>query len=615
VLVVKTYPLAPLFPIPHYGVLMFLRETNRRKNGKDHRYFSVVENRRVRGGRRVQQTLLYLGEINDTQKAQWTRTIDLIDEREHRQVALFPEDRHVPEGVEFGVQVKLGKLQLHRPRQWGACWLACALWDQLELDEFWKERLPASRKGTQWRHVLQTLVAYRLIDPGSEWRLHRYWFEHSAMADLLGEDFRIAQKDTLYRCHDRLLEHKKDLFTHLKKRWEELFEVKYDILLYDLTSTYFESDPPFEDKRKFGYSRDKRPDCVQVVIGLVVTPEGLPLGYEVTDGNTADNTTLRGFLKKIQDQYGTARRVWVMDRGIPTEEVLKEMRESETPVCYLVGTPKGRLSRYEQRLAEQPWEKVRDKVSVKLLKEDEELYIYAQSEDRIQKERSMRTRRLRRLIDRLNKLRNQKRLKRDTLLMKLGALKKEAGRAYGLLEIKLPDTHELINSQSFHWRINRTKYREAYRREGRYLLRSNLESEEPVKLWEYYIQLTQIEEAFRNLKGDLAIRPVYHKVESRIEAHIFISFLAYCLHVTLKQRCKASATGLTPRSVIEQLKAMQMIDVHIPTVDGLWLKMSRYTQPNKTQQILLSELHLELPSQPPPRIDEDQLPPQCGEDL
>jgi len=297
---------------------------------------------------------LYLGEINDTQKAAWTKTIDAIDERQHRQVALFPEDRDIPEGVDLGVQVKLNELQLRRPRQWGACWLACELWDQLELGEFWGQRLEASRKGTEWLHVLQTLSCYRLIDPGSEWRLHRYWFEHSAMADLLGEDFRIAQKDTLYRCHDQLLEHKEAIFKHLKARWETLFDARCEVLLYDLTSTYFESDPPFAGKRQFGHSRDKRSDCVQMIIALVVTPEGFPLGYEVMAGNTADNTTLRGFLKKIEKQHGKAERVWVMDRGIPTEEVLAEMRKAQTPVYYLVGTPRGRLSRYEKELTELP---------------------------------------------------------------------------------------------------------------------------------------------------------------------------------------------------------------------------------------------------------------------
>ncbi len=594
---------------------MFLRVSKRRKNGKDHRYYSVVENRRVRGGKHVQKTLLYLGEINDTQKASWAKTIDAVDERSHRQVALFPQDRDIPEGIEVGIQVKLNQLQLQRPRQWGACWMACDLWQQLNLDEFWRRRLPPSRKGTPWSLVLQTLVTYRLIDPGSEWRLHRYWFDHSAMADLLGEDFRLAQKDTLYRCHDLVSEHKADLFTHPKRRWETLFKAKFEILLYDLTSTYFERDPPFDGKRQFGYSRDKRPDCVQVVIALIVTTEGLPLAYEVMSGNTADNTTLRGFLKKIEDQYGNADRVWVMDRGIPTEEILAEMRDSATPISYLVGTPKARLSRYEQQLAEQEWKTVREDVAVKLISEGDEIYVYAQSGNRVQKERAMRKRRLRKLLAELKKLRDRKRLTRDGLLMKLGALKRDAGKAFGLLEIRLPQSKEAITSETFVWKLNWKKYREVYRREGRYLLRSNLEGRDPAKLWEYYIQLTQVEEAFKNLKGDLAIRPIHHRLEERIEAHIFIAFLAYCLHVTLGKRCRQTATGLTPRSVLEQLKAMQMIDVAIPTVDGRWLQMARYTHPDKAQQLLLAQLGMELPPQPPPKITQEQLNPRCGEDL
>ena len=594
---------------------MFLRVTNRRKNGKDHRYYSVVENRRVRGGKHIQKTLLYLGEINDSQKASWIKTIDTLEERTHRQIALFPQDRPIPDGVEIGVQLRLSELQLHRPRQWGACWLACELWQQLNLDQFWEQRLEQSRKGTPWHLVLQTLVTYRLIDPGSEWRLHRYWFDHSAMADLLGEDFRLAQKDTLYRCHDLLLAHKADLFKHLKQRWEVLFEAKTEVLLYDLTSTYFESDPPFDDKRQFGYSRDKRPDCVQVVIGLVLTTDGFPLGYEVMSGNTADKTTLRGFLKKIEDQYGSAHRVWVMDRGIPTEEVLDEMREASPPISYLVGTPKGRLSQYEKQLTQQPWKKVREDISVKLLVEGQETYVYAQSQGRIQKERAMRKGRLRRLISGLEKLRNHKRLTRDGLLMKLGVLKKHAGRAFGLLEIKLPKAQEPITHETFSWKLNRAKYRVTYQREGRYLLRSNLDGSDPAKLWGYYIQLTQIEEAFRNLKGDLGLRPIHHQLESRIEAHIFIAFLSYCLHVTLKKRCQQKAGGLSPRSVLEQLKQMQMIDVHVPTVDGRWVQMSRYTQPEKSQQLLLAQLGLELPPQPPPKITRKNLMPKCGEDL
>jgi hypothetical protein len=290
---------------------MFLRSKTRKKDGKEHRYWSVVENRRVADGRVVQRHVLYLGEINDAQHAAWCRSIRVFDEDRSAaaQVALFPEDRVAPPLACEVVQVKLSGLQLRCPRQWGACWLACQLWELLELDAFWQPRLRPSRKGTRWLNVLKTLVAYRLIDPGSEWRLHRSWYGRSAMGDLLGEDFAIAHSDTLYRCLDKLLAHKQALFSHLQGRWRALFEARCEVLLYDLTSTYFECDPPESGKRTFGYSRDKRPDCVQVVIALVVTPDGFPLAYEVLPGNTRDKQTLTDFLAKIERQYGKAERV------------------------------------------------------------------------------------------------------------------------------------------------------------------------------------------------------------------------------------------------------------------------------------------------------------------
>lgn len=353
------------------------------------------------------------------------------------------------------------------------------------------------------------------------------------MGDLLGADFSIAQKDKLYHCHDLLLEHKEALFSHLQLRWKDLFGAKFEVLLYDLTSTYFESDPrdrAESDKRKFGYSRDKRPDCLQVVIALVVTPDGFPIGYEVMDGNTTDNTTLREFLDKIEEQYGKADRIWVMDRGIPTEEVLAEMRSSDPPVRYLVGTPKGRLTKMEKSFLDKDREKVRDDVEVKLLKVkgeetgDDELYVLARSERRVNKERSMRKRRLKKLWATLEKIKNMKRLTHDECLMKLGAARKEAGRAWHL--VKVTPAPRDKSPTDFTYELNREKLQQVMKREGRYLLRSNIADDyaTPEQLWHYYIQLTEIEEAFKNLKGDLSIRPVYHQKMERIEAHIFISF-------------------------------------------------------------------------------------------
>jgi transposase len=580
---------------------MFLRSTTRKKNGKEHEYFSIVENKRVAGGRVVQRHVLYLGEINDTRQEAWRKTIEIFEEGEARPktVALFPEERMEPIADEEIVRIRLKDLQLRRPRQWGGCWLSGELYEQLELDRFWAERLQPSRKGTRWDLVLRTLVTYRLLDPGSEWRLHRQWFENSAMADLLGGGFELAEIHKLYECLDLLLEHKKELFDHLTKRWKDLFNARYEVLLYDLTSSYFESDPPFaeEDKRKFGYSRDKRSDCVQVVIALVVTPEGFPLAYEVLAGNTSDKKTLGDFLAKIEAQYGKAQRIWVMDRGIPTEKFLAQMRTSDPPVHYLVGTPKGRLSRLESKLTELPWKDVREGIEVKLLAQEKEVYVLARSRDRVGKERGMRRRQLKKLWKRLKDLRQMKLARRDQLLMKLGAARQQAPAAWRLVEIKLAK-----KGARFKFALRKNKLREVRRREGHYLLRSNLCATSQEELWELYIQLTQVEEAFKNLKGDLALRPFHHQKEDRIEAHIFVAFLAYCLHVTLARRLKDLAPGLTPRSVLEKFSAMQMIDVHLPTTDGREVILSRYTQPEKDQQMLLHELKMQLPEQPPPKI-------------
>jgi len=305
---------------------MFLRSTQRIKGGKAHRYFSIVESRRVSSSRTpVQRPVLYLGEINDSQKEAWRKTLDVFDEnsQRYRPMSLFPEDREIPAESVDSIQVKLSEMKLENARAYGDCWLGCHLWQQLKLDEFWKEQFGQGREAVPWDQVLELLVVNRLIDPGSEFGVHRLWFVQSAMADLLGADFAVAAKDRLYRCLDRLLAHKQTLFQHLRQRWQDLFQAQYEVLLYDLTSTYFEGDAELIPKARFGYSRDKRSDCRQVVIALVITPDGFPLAYEVLDGNTSDKTTLRGFLSKIEQAYGKAHRVWVMDRGIPTKAVLE----------------------------------------------------------------------------------------------------------------------------------------------------------------------------------------------------------------------------------------------------------------------------------------------------
>lgn len=586
---------------------MYLRCNRRIKDGKEHRYWNIVESKRCGGGKIVQRQVLYLGEINDSQHQAWCRVIEAFDEKtqQRTQLALFPAEKELPQYTEgYGVGVRLEAMELHHPRQFGACWLACHLYEQLALDQFWKDRLPDSREGTCWRHVLQTLICYRLIDPGSEWRLHRLWFEQSAMGDLLGEDYSVVEKNGLYRCLDKVLEHKAALFGHLTERWQGLFGARFDVLLYDLTSTYFESSPPADqnDKRRYGYSRDKRSDCVQVVIALIVTPEGFPLAYEVLAGNTSDKTTLREFLKRIETQYGKAERIWVMDRGIPTEEVLTEMRQSDPPVYYLVGTPKGRLTQLEQKLLGLPFTLVRSGVEVKLLAHEQELYVLAKSVDRVNKERAMRRRQLRALLKRLKELHEMKFSSTQTLLLKLGAAKGKYRAAWRLIDIALPESKTHRAHVTFSFRLNWQKLREVRRREGRYLLRTNLLGQKPAQLWQFYIQLVEIEAAFKNLKDDLQLRPIYHQLQHRIEAHIFVAFIAYCLHVTLRARLRPVASGLTPRAVLDKFAAIQMLDVKFPTTDGRTLILSRYTEPDTDQKLLLERLNLTLPPQPPPRI-------------
>jgi hypothetical protein len=590
---------------------MFLRSTLRKKDGKVHRYFSVVENRRLPGARTVQRTVLYLGEINGVQQAAWRKTLDVFDEDEqdYRTMSLFPDDREVPSDALDSVQVKLSGLELRRPRTFGACWLGCELWHQLGLDEFWRQRLPEAREAVSWEKVLQLEVVNCLLDPGSEFRLHRQWFVDSAMDELLETGFAVAAKDRLYRCLDRVLPHKQELFVWLRQKWADLFQSDFEVLLYDLTSTYFEGEMEQNPKAKRGYSRDKRPDCLQLVIALVVTTDGLPLAYEVMKGNTSDRTTLPGFLKKIEDTYGKARRVWVMDRGVPTEAILKDMRDPERQTFYLVGTPKSRINQHEKKWLDLPWQKVRDSVEVKLYEHEGELYVLAKSGGRLAKENAMRRKRLTRLLRKLRAMRKSL-PKRDQLLLRIGAAKKEAGRAFGFVKIQTPSADQTVTRETFAFQVDKAKLKAAEQRDGHYLLRSNLTGEDPAVLWTRYVQLTQIESVFRSLKSELSIRPIRHQLEHRADAHVLIAFLAYCLQVTLKNRLMMHAPGLTPAAVFEKLATIQMVEVWIPMEDGRWLVLPRHTQPEKDVQALLNQIRITLPSQPPPRIKASLIAPE-----
>jgi len=585
---------------------MFLRFNTRKKDGKVHRYWSIVENRRLRNERTTQRTVFYLGEINDTQQAAWRKQLEAFDETTQRpeQIALFPADREIPPDALNGLQVKLSEFTLERPRVFGDCWLACRLWDELQLTEFWHERLPDGKAEVPWVKVLELLAVRQLVAPGSKWHLHRRWFLSSAMDELLDEDFAVAAKNRLYECLDIIDAHRAALFTHLQSRWKDLFGAKHDLLLYDLTSSYFEGEMAGAPKARHGHSRDKRSDCRQIVLAVVLTPEGFPLAYEIMPGNTSDKATLTLFLQKIEAQYGKANRIWIMDRGIPTEDTLAAMRRSDPPVGYLVGTPRARWDQFQTDFEKLPWQKLRDTVEVKLLAHGDEVYVLAKSTGRRVKEVAMRRRKLARLLRTLRLLRRtrQRPWKRDTLLHKLGAAHKTAGKAWSFVAIALPAAGEPVNRDTFSFTLLKDKLRAAQARDGHYLLRGFRAGDSAGPLWEQYMELSEIEAAFKTLKSDLDLRPIRHHGERRIEAHVLVCFLAYCLSVTLRKRLAPLAPGLTPHWVLETLAGILMLDVHVPLTDGRELVLPRYTQPEPEHRLILEKLGWQLPPQPPPRI-------------
>ena len=582
---------------------MFLRATKRIKDGKTHRYFSVVESVRHPGAKHpVQKPILYLGELNDSQQTAWSKALLVADAatQQTQPLRLFPDDRTPPPDPLPAVQVRWQEYELCHPRAYGACWLAVELWRQLGLDTFWTEKLGWTREGTDWAKTLLVSVAYRLIAPGSEWQCWRLWYERTALGDLLGPDFHLGNKDQLYAVLDRLLPHRAALFQHLRARGQDLFGVKYEVLLYDLTSTYFEGAAEEIPKATHGYSRDHRPDCRQIVLALVVTPEGLPLAYEIMPGNTQDKQTLPDFIARLETLHGQADRLWIMDRGIPTEEQLAAWRAHDPPVRYLVGTPRARVKATRAQWEHLAWPQVQGTVEVKLFREDKELYVVAKSDGRRQKEIAIRRKKLARFLWTLRAMRREP--SRDRLLQRLGAARHKAGRAAGFVRVPVPAADPPVNRATFRFSVLQEKLAEAELYDGHYLLRSNLRADEPAWLWKLYLLLVEIEGVFRTFKNDLHVRPIYHSLEARVEAHIFVSFLAYCLWVTLKQRLTALAPGLTPRQALDQLAGVPMLDVVMPTTDGRTLVLSRYTQPEAGVRRRLQQLKLTLPEQPPPRL-------------
>ena len=586
---------------------MFLKPNKRFKDGKYHVYYTLNESIRIGKRRVVQRTILHLGELSTSQCHRWRHTIDVINERsEARQMELLTEEEHqrrgYPEDPDV-VAIRLSSVQVCNCREFGSCWIGVKLWQILELDRFWAERLGELRGEVPWEKVAELLSVNRLCDPGSELSVHEKWHPKTGMNLLLDCDDAVAEKDRLYRCLDRLLAHKGALEEHLRCKWGELFQADFEVLLYDLTSTYFEGLMEEVSKARRGYSRDKRPDCKQLVIALIVTAEGFPLAYEVFPGNTRDVQSLETMLNQVEAKYGKARRTWVFDRGVVSEDNLQKLRERHG--TYVVGTPRSRLKEFEGGLQRQDWKHVRGQVEVVLRSGDDgDTYVIARSVKRRAKENAIRRRRMRKLYDSLNSLAisvEQGYVRHyDVLVNRLGRLEERYAQVFGFVEISRTRDNEDI--KQFAFRLNRHALKKAYRQDGTYLLRTNLIENDPSRLWEQYIQLTEVESAFRALKSEIKLRPINHRIEPRVEAHVMVAFMGYAMWVCLKWKLKGMAGSLSPRQVIELFRSIKLVEVWFDTIDGRRICLPRITMPEPDHQIVLEQFKWNLPEQPPPRI-------------
>jgi transposase len=584
---------------------MFLKPHVRHKDGKRHVYYSLTESLRVSRKRVVQRTVLHLGELNTTQIERWQRTIEAVQEDgQRRQMRLFTDrEGQVPVAAEDVAEVVLSSLVVRRPRRFGDCWVGCKLWEELGLGSFWEEALGEQRGEVPWAKVVELLTVNRLCEPRSELFIHEKWFPQTAMDLLLDGGAAVAEKDRLYRALDRMVPHKEALERHLAERWRDLFGATFDVLLYDLTSTYFEGDVEEVEKAARGYSRDHRPDCAQVVIALVVTPEGFPLSYELFEGNRADVTTLEEMLERVETKHGQARRIWIFDRGIVSEANLENLRQRGGQ--YVVGTPRHQLEAYAQELLQGTWSQINDSVQVQLIAQEQETYVLARSVQRAKKEEAMRWRQVRGLMRDLLRLRRSVRkgtlVGSDKVLLRLGRLAERWTRAWHYVAAHWKNGR-------LTWRWDRQALRLAAHRDGAYLLRTNLTEPSPETLWRMYVQLTEIEAVFRALKSELAIRPIWHWVSPRVEAHVMVAFLGYCLWVCLKQKLKAVGPGLTPWQLLDQFRRVLQVEVWFKLKAGGAICLPRITQPEPAQALLLHQLGWTLPQQPPPKIYKDQVP-------
>jgi transposase len=589
---------------------MFLRPNHRGKDGKQHTYWSLVESVRTPDGPR-QRTLCHLGELNGSDHARWMKTVEVFNEQgEAQQLKLFPSHVEAPADDPQVARVLVHGVRLERTRQFGASYLGLELWRRLELDRFFEQAVDDDAADVSWSRVAALLAINRLCAPGSELAIEQRWFPSTALDDLLGIDEDKINDTRLYRCLDRILPHKTKLERHLKDRYGELFGAEFDVLLYDLTSTYVEGAAEKNPMMRRGYSRDHRPDCEQMVIALIVNSEGFPFSYETFDGNRADVSTMETILRMVERKYGKARRIWVMDRGIVSEENLAAIRKRGGQ--YLVGTPRSQMKQFEAELAKEDWTRVRPEVEVKkvAIPQGEETYILCRTAGRKEKEQAIRKRfssSLEKALKALERSILLGRLKdRNKMERRLGKIQARHPSVNDLYEVSLHDAPEGVR---LFWQIKKSQQKWRESREGAYLLRTNLQAASAEELWSKYMQLTEAEASFRALKSELSIRPLFHQKEPRVKAHVMVAFLGYALWVTLKHLLKRrapiepkpsvsgvdNAQPFSPMKALSLLSTLQSADIVLPTTDGREIRLRRTTEPTAEQKSLLQQLSLTLP--------------------
>jgi transposase len=574
---------------------MFLRQHQRSKDGKEHGYWSLVETVRTPDGPR-QRTICYLGELNGSAQARWQKTIEVFNEQgEHTQLKLFPNDAELPDDPSVA-RVLVKKVRVERTRRFGDCYLGLELWKRLGLEEFFTRHLDQEFADVPWSRVAAVLAINRLCDPGSELAIERHWYPGTALDDLLHIGAGKINDTRLYRCLDRLLPLKTKIEQHLKQRFGELFQAEFDVLLYDLTSTYVEGTAEENSMMRRGYSRDHRPDCEQLVLALIVNSDGFPFSYELFDGNRADVSTVEAILRTVERKHGKARRVWIFDRGVVSEENLVAIRKRGGQ--YLVGTPRSKLKQFEQELLKDDFEKIRPEVEVKQIRipGGEETYILCRTAGRKEKEKAIRSRFVAKIEKALaglekrittGKLRDRFKMERN-----LGRIQASHPQVADLYEMAVKDSKE---GTRLVWRQKPEQQQWLEAREGTYLLRTNLTADGAADLWKKYMQLTEVEAAFRSLKSELKIRPLFHQLERRVKAHVLVAFLGYALLVTLKHLLKRSASEHSPAQALKRLAELCSVDIVLPTVEGREIWLRRISKREDDQERLLQQLRVELP--------------------